>query len=174
MADDLYELLGIAPDADDAELRRVWRELARKWHPDSAGTDTTFIFQKLLAAYETLADPARRAEYDATRAGPRKKAPGIMLTRVSGPLAVLLGRGTLRQLGDARYELVLDADEARTGGMVTIAMDVATTDGEQRFSAWLSVPPDFAERTVVRPSVLLPGMLVVPQFVLVRATRDTP
>lgn len=166
--DDLYELLGLAPDADDTELRRVWRELARKWHPDSSGTDTTFIFQKLIAAYETLADPARRAEYDASRAGPRKRAPGILLTRVSGPLAVLLGRGTLRQLGDARYELVLDADEAHTGGMVTIAMDVATTDGEQRFSAWLAVPPDFAEGTVVRPSVLLPGMLSPPTFRLCR------
>jgi len=166
--DDLYELLGIPPDADDAELRRVWRELARKWHPDSSGTDTTFIFQKLIAAYATLSDPARRAEYDATRGGPRKKVPGIMLNRVSGPLQVLLGRGTLRHLGGARYELVLDADEARTGGMVTIAMDVSTADGEQRFSAWLAVPPDFVEGTVVRPSVLLPGMLAPPTFRLTR------
>ena len=65
--DDYYELLGIAPDADDDELRRVWRQLAKKWHPDRAGTDTTFIFQRLVAAYETLADPVKRAGYDRTR-----------------------------------------------------------------------------------------------------------
>jgi curved DNA-binding protein CbpA len=39
--EDHYALLGIAPDADVAELRRAWRELAKRWHPDRAGTDTT-------------------------------------------------------------------------------------------------------------------------------------
>lgn len=181
MSEDYYEILGIARDADDAELRRVWRQLAKKWHPDHAATDTTFIFQKLLAAYETLADPVRRAAYDRELraaappdpprepAGPRKRAPGILLTRVSGTLPILIGRGVVRALGGDTYEILLDADEAATGGMITIAMDVAVADGTARFSAWLAVPPDVVDGTEVRPSVLLPGMTAPPRFRLRRA-----
>jgi curved DNA-binding protein CbpA len=174
--DDYYEILGIARDADDAELRRVWRQLAKKWHPDHAGTDTTFIFQKLLAAYETLVDPARRAAYDRELRGeppsaPRARAPGILLTRVSGSLPILIGRGVVRELGPSDFEILLDAEEAATGGMITISMDVATqADPAARFSAWLAVPPGFADGTVVRPSVLLPGTLAPPRFRLRRVS----
>ena len=174
--DDYYEILGIARDADDAELRRVWRQLAKKWHPDHSGRDTTFIFQKLLAAYETLADPARRAAYDralgtpaAAPAAPRKRAPGVLLTRISGVLPILIGRGVVREVAPGEYDILLDAEETATGGMITIAMDVATRDEPSaRFSAWLAVPPDFVDGTEGRPSTLLPDMLAVPRFRLRR------
>jgi curved DNA-binding protein CbpA len=180
--DDYYEILGIAHEADDAELRRVWRQLAKKWHPDHAGTDTTFIFQKLLAAYETLVDPARRAAYDrqlrasaprphdaAPQPAVRKRAPGVLLTRISGVLPILIGRGVVREVAPGEYDILLDAEETATGGMITIAMDVATRDeASARFSAWLAVPPDFADGIEVRPSTLLPDMLAVPRFRLRR------
>jgi hypothetical protein len=182
VTDDYYEILGIAHDADDAELRRVWRQLAKKWHPDHAGTDTTFIFQKLLAAYETLVDPARRAAYDrqlrasaprpddAAPAEPalRKRAPGVLLTRISGVLPILIGRGVVREVAPGEYDILLDAEETATGGMITIAMDVPVTGGTARFSAWLAVPPDVVDGTEVRPSTLLPDMLAVPRFRLRR------
>jgi curved DNA-binding protein CbpA len=173
--DDYYEILGIARDADDAELRRVWRQLAKKWHPDHSGRDTTFIFQKLVTAYETLADPARRAAYDralgtpaAAPAAPRKRAPGVLLTRISGVLPILIGRGVVREVAPGEYDILLDAEEAASGGMITIAMDVAVADGTARFSAWLAVPPDFLDGTEVRPSTLLPDMLAVPRVRLRR------
>jgi hypothetical protein len=173
--DDYYEILGIARDADDAELRRVWRQLAKKWHPDHSGRDTTFIFQKLVTAYETLADPARRAAYDralgtpaAAPAAPRKRAPGVLLTRISGVLPILIGRGVVREIAPGEYDILLDAEEATSGGMITIAMDVAVADGTARFSAWLAVPPDVVDGTEVRPSTLLPDMLAVPRFWLRR------
>lgn len=168
--DDYYELLGIAPDANANELRRVWRQLAMKWHPDRAGSDTTFIFQRLVTAYETLADPVRRAAYDRTRlprvepAPASKRAPGILLTRVSGVLPILIGRGVVREVERDVYEIVLDAEEIASGGMITVAMDVATTTGTDRFTAWLAVRPDAAEGTELRPSTLLPGMVSPPRF----------
>jgi curved DNA-binding protein CbpA len=166
--DDLYEILGIAPDASDDELRRVWRQLARKWHPDSAGTDTTFIFQRLLDAYETLADPVKRAAYDRARGsvvapvGPR--APGVMLTRVSGSLEILLARGVVREVDTDVYDLVLEDEERASGGMITIAMNVRIADNTERFAAWLAVRPGAAEGTELRPSTLLPGMTSPPRF----------
>ena len=51
-SDDYYAWLGIEPDADETELRRVWRQLALRWHPDRAGADTAHIFQKFLGDEE--------------------------------------------------------------------------------------------------------------------------
>ncbi|MEY8040257.1 J domain-containing protein [Saccharopolyspora cebuensis] len=59
---DYYELLGIGRDAGAAEIKSAYRTLARSMHPDVGGTPGTF--RLLQQAYETLSDPARRAEYD--------------------------------------------------------------------------------------------------------------
>jgi curved DNA-binding protein CbpA len=58
--DDYYQLLGIGPNAAHAELRRAWRRLALRWHPDRAGSSATAIFQKIQAAYAVLSDPISR------------------------------------------------------------------------------------------------------------------
>ncbi len=170
--DDYYAWLGIEPNADDAELRRVWRQLALRWHPDRAGADTTHIFQKLLTAYNVLSDPAARADYDRKRgitadAPPpppaRPRVPGVLLTRISRPLNILLASGTARQAEDAIIELFLDEEEATTGGMASISMWVpvrsATTPVDELFTAWLAVPPGVREGAILTPSVLLPGMI---------------
>ena len=65
--DDYYALLGIDAEADGAELRRAWRRLALRWHPDRAGPGATATFQKILAAYTVLSDPVARAAYDRRR-----------------------------------------------------------------------------------------------------------
>ncbi|WP_156756288.1 J domain-containing protein [Actinokineospora pegani] len=59
---DYYELLGVRRDAGRAEVRSAFRALAKVLHPDAGGTAGTF--RLLKTAYETLSDPARRAEYD--------------------------------------------------------------------------------------------------------------
>lgn len=83
-SDDHYELLGIDAGADDAEIRRAYRQLAMRWHPDRAGPDTTFVFQRLSAAYAVLSDPVARAAYDRKRGlrarGPGTRGPGTRAT----------------------------------------------------------------------------------------------
>lgn len=59
---DYYDLLGVAPDADAITIKRAYRRLARVVHPDTGGT--AGMFRMLTVAYETLADPALRQEYD--------------------------------------------------------------------------------------------------------------
>ncbi|HEV2239080.1 MAG TPA: J domain-containing protein [Ktedonobacterales bacterium] len=70
MADepDYYAVLELASDADDDEIRQAFRRLARLYHPDVAGTGDLAHMQRLNIAYQALSDPARRAEYDLTRA----------------------------------------------------------------------------------------------------------
>jgi hypothetical protein len=59
---DYYELLGVGRSASSAEIKSAYRSLARAMHPDTGGTSGTF--RLLREAYETLNDPARRADYD--------------------------------------------------------------------------------------------------------------
>jgi len=59
-----YGLLGIGPNASTQEIKRAFREQAKKLHPDIAGEDGAEKMRRLLAAYETLSDQNRRFEYD--------------------------------------------------------------------------------------------------------------
>ena len=64
---DYYALLGVEATADAEALRRAWRRLAARWHPDRAGVGATAVFQQLSAAYAVLSDPLARAAYDRRR-----------------------------------------------------------------------------------------------------------
>jgi curved DNA-binding protein CbpA len=165
---DYYELLGIRPNAAHAELRRAWRRLALRWHPDRAGSSATAIFQKIQAAYAVLSDPMSRAAYDRRKSVPvratRRQAPGVRLHRLSGPLAGLLACGIAVRSGNDIIELFINPDEAESGGMVTIPMrvPVRTAGGQvvdELFTAWLAVPPGVQDGEILPPSALLPGMI---------------
>jgi molecular chaperone DnaJ len=64
---DLYELLGLARGATLLEIKRSYKRLARKYHPDINPGDHTAEarFKEITRAYETLSDPERRMRYDA-------------------------------------------------------------------------------------------------------------
>jgi hypothetical protein len=61
---DLYDVLGVARDADSDEIKRAYRAAVKKFHPDAEGN--SYFFRLIQQAYETLSDPARRANYDRT------------------------------------------------------------------------------------------------------------
>jgi curved DNA-binding protein CbpA len=67
---DPYEVLQVAPDADDPQITAAYRALARRYHPDRAGNDGTATMIVINQAWEILRDPARRAAYDRTRPRP--------------------------------------------------------------------------------------------------------
>jgi len=67
---DYYKIMGVAPEASADEIKRAYRKLARKYHPDvSDESDAEVRFKEVGEAYEVLRDPGKRAEYDQLRAG---------------------------------------------------------------------------------------------------------
>ena len=67
---DFYAVLGVQKDVSDAELKKVYRKLARQYHPDSNPGDTAAEarFKEISEAYSVLSDKEQRAEYDQVRA----------------------------------------------------------------------------------------------------------
>src|SRR5262245_7421619 len=63
---DPYEVLGVARDADDGQVKKAFRRLARELHPDVNRHDPEAEekFKEAAEAYEILNDPERRATYD--------------------------------------------------------------------------------------------------------------
>jgi molecular chaperone DnaJ len=67
---DFYAFLGVPQDADDATIKKTYRKLARKMHPDQNQGDPKAEerFKEIGEAYAVLSDPEQRREYDAIRA----------------------------------------------------------------------------------------------------------
>jgi DnaJ family protein A protein 2 len=58
----LYEVLGVSKDADEKEIKKAYRKLAVKHHPDKGGDE--HLFKEINAAYEILSDSKKREVYD--------------------------------------------------------------------------------------------------------------
>ena len=59
---DHYQTFGVSRDADGPTIKKAFRKLAMKHHPDKGGDEQQF--KEIQKAYETLSDPQKRAEYD--------------------------------------------------------------------------------------------------------------
>jgi molecular chaperone DnaJ len=180
--DDYYKLLGLDPKVAHADVRRAWRRLALRWHPDRAGEGATGTFQKIQAAYAVLADPVSRAAYDRRQGSAigavRGRSPAVMIGRLCGNLNGLLASGFAQRGAGDVIDLLFTEEEAQTGGMITIAMRVpvrcdkcatgsrsacgrcgGTGISEDLFSAWLAVPAGVQDGEILPPSAYLPAMI---------------
>ncbi|MCV4785176.1 DnaJ domain-containing protein, partial [Escherichia coli] len=65
---DFYDILGVNRDASDDEIKKAYRKLAMKYHPDrnqgDKAKEAEEKFKEAKEAYEILSDPKKRAAYD--------------------------------------------------------------------------------------------------------------
>ncbi len=130
---DYYEVLGVAKGAGEAELKRAYRQLAMKYHPDRNPGDATaeVRFKEANEAYEVLKDPQKRAAYDqfGHRAfeagmGGGAGAAGFDVSSFSDVFEDLFSdfmggggrrRGSATRGADLRYNLSITLEEAFAG-----------------------------------------------------------
>jgi len=132
--DDLYAVLGIARDASDAEIKKAYRRLAMKWHPDKnpGNKEAEEMFKKISHAYDVLSDEKKRRIYDqygeeGLQGGGESSAESIFRNFFSAfggddddPFGGFFGGGGRRQSGprrtrDVTYELPVPLSEMYNG-----------------------------------------------------------
>ena len=158
---DYYRIVGVPRDATADDIKRAYRRMARKHHPDvSKDPQAETRFKELGEAYEVLKDPVKRAAYDRLgadwKAGQEFRPPPDWGTGVETPgegfypgdtadfsdfFEALFGRGfagrgvpasTHAQGEDRHAKVLIDLEDAYHGATRTITLQVAETDGQGR------------------------------------------
>jgi molecular chaperone DnaJ len=134
---DLYDVLGVPRDADAARIKRAYRELALKHHPDQNPDDPAAeaSFKEVSAAYTILSDPELRERYDrrgfaGVEGGPIPDL-GAFTELFEGVFGDLFGRKKERRAGrDLRYTVELELEEAALGAKKSITFPTRERCGE--------------------------------------------
>jgi molecular chaperone DnaJ len=144
MSEDLYKLLGLRRDASLEDIKKAYRQLAKRHHPDRTQNNPkdTEIFKAVSIAFATLSNAEKRAEYDRSLAvaeersaasrgrGTRSRAAGF--TRRQPPFSDILeeffqGRDNVTIERDERaLEIILSQEEAQRG--VTVPVEIPWKD----------------------------------------------
>ena len=140
---DYYEVLGISRSASDAEVKKAFRRLAMKYHPDRNpdNKETEKLFKEVKEAYDVLSDSSKRATYDQYGHAGVKQSGGFSggasgfgdaFSDIFGDIFGGGTRSSVRKGADLQYNLELSLEDAVAGTTVKIrvpAMKHCTTCG---------------------------------------------
>ncbi len=128
---DYYELLGVERGASDADIKKAYRKLAQRWHPDvNQEPEAAIKFKEINEAYQVLSDPERRQRYDvfgtAGEAGQGQGFGGFadIFDAFFGGAAGGTRRGRPAAGSDLRYDLRITFEEAILGTQKEIEFPV--------------------------------------------------
>jgi molecular chaperone DnaJ len=113
-----YDLLGLDRDASEAQVRRAYRRLARRWHPDlnPGNAEAARQYAAITEAFEILVDPTRRRTFDAS--GPAPAAPAAAPAAFAGfDFSLTMQGADASTFGD----LFVDVFRQAAGGVPTLS-----------------------------------------------------
>jgi curved DNA-binding protein len=162
---DYYEVLGVSRDADPDTIRRAYRRLARKYHPDlNSDSDAEERFKELGEAYEVLSDADKRERYDRLGARWRETEQQVPDESFEEFFAQQgFGDGGHVEFGDDLFEALFGARAARAGGplrghdrqaLLELSLEDALAGGRRRLTL------DGREVTVNFPAGVRDGQLI--------------
>jgi len=130
---DYYAVLGVARDASETDIKRAFRELARKFHPDVNATDEGEKFREINEAYATLSDRDNRARYDRWgHADDSSSGLGAVVDAAQEIINDVFRRRRGKQKGkDIRYTLEVTFEEAAFGISKTISLPADTSPARE-------------------------------------------
>lgn len=145
-APDHYEVLQLSPRADQTTIQRVFRHLAKRYHPDNQESGDAERFKQVMDAFEVLSDPARRAQYDARYQDLREAHWRIFDQETAGNDVV-----ADRRLRDALLSILYTArrnDAERPGlGVIELERLLGCPEQHMRFHLWYLKQNGWIERT---------------------------
>lgn len=151
---DHYATLGVARTATTDEIKRAFRKLASQHHPDKGGD--TKKFQEIQAAYDTLGDTAKRAQYD-NPAPQFQGFPGGAQFNMNDIFSQMFGQGGFGpqhpRRNHMRMSLWITLKDVLTGGHRTVA--VGSLQGQSTIE--IDIPPGIDDGDMVQYAGLAPG-----------------
>jgi hypothetical protein len=132
---DYYEVLQVSPHADEDTIQRVFRHLAKRYHPDNTESGNSVRFRDLVEAFEVLSDPEQRARYDVKYAERTQRT-----WRVFDQKSALDDVGTDRHIRASLLAILYTArraDSERPGlGEVDLERMLGCPETHMRFHVW--------------------------------------
>ncbi len=130
-----YAILGIETGASENEIKKAFRNLALKYHPDKnpGNPEAERMFKEIASAYDVLADPSKRSDYDLSRVSGGRYSADFSATSWNSPFAGCGGGGCCGRRGRGRrrafnsYCVVeLSREEARVGTEKSFIIETST------------------------------------------------
>lgn len=130
---DYYSVLGVSRRASESEIKGAYRDLAKRYHPDTGGPENVKRFLEVREAYQVLSDPTRRSAHDPTLAESMPVSIGSEAAAWSGPVSTTVPFQEIcgYQTSSAGayledVEIRLTAEEAARGGNLELEVAVET------------------------------------------------